>query len=189
MDFDAFRSRFSLRLDDQQEAAVRQTEGPVLLLAVPGSGKTTALISRIGCLLYCREIDPRAILTMTYTVAATNDMRRRYEELFGTEYSDALEFRTINGVCAKIIRQYEQRTGRTAFQLITEEGESGRLLRESYARCGFAYPSESEIEDAAERWWDYWRSYWQLRGTPDALAKDWICEVTIPINPDSIEGK
>lgn len=49
--------------------------------------------------------------------------------------------------------------------------------------------SESEIEDAAERWWDYWRSYWQLRGTPDALAKDWICEVTIPINPDSIEGK
>ncbi len=147
MDFDAFRSRFSLRLDAQQEAAVRQTEGPVLLLAVPGSGKTTALISRIGCLLYCREIDPRAILTMTYTVAATNDMRRRYEELFGTEYSDALEFRTINGVCAKIIRQYEQRTGRTAFQLITEEGESGRLLRESYARCGFAYPSESEIED------------------------------------------
>lgn len=147
MDFNAFRRRFSLRLDEQQEAAVRQTEGPVLLLAVPGSGKTTALISRIGCLLYCREIDPRAILTMTYTVAATNDMRRRFQALFGEEYAPLLEFRTINGVCAKIIRQYEQRAGREAFHLITEEGESNRLLREAYRRCGLPYPSESEIED------------------------------------------
>lgn len=151
MDFQTFCGRFSLRLDGQQEAAVRQTEGPVLLLAVPGSGKTTALISRIGCLLYCREIDPRAILTMTYTVAATNDMRRRFEQLFGTEYSGALEFRTINGVCAKIIHQFEQRTGRQAFRLIAEEGESGKLLREAYVRCGLAYPSESELEDCKSK--------------------------------------
>lgn len=49
--------------------------------------------------------------------------------------------------------------------------------------------SEEEIEEAAKRWWDYWREYWRLRGTPGALAKDWLCEVTIPINPNSIKGK
>lgn len=151
MEFEAFRQHFSLRLDSQQETAVRQTEGPVLLLAVPGSGKTTALLSRIGNLLYCRQVAPENILTVTYTVAATNDMRRRFSQIFGEEYAARLEFRTINGMCARIIRQFEQATGRQAFQLVTDEGEVTRLVREAWRSCNRGFPTDSDLEEARTR--------------------------------------
>ena len=115
MDFKQFKVRFALHLDEQQEAAVQAAEGPVLLLAVPGSGKTTVLVTRLGYLCYVREIPPEQILTMTYTVAAARDMRNRFAALFGEAEADRLEFRTINGVCSRIIRYYEQITGHTAF--------------------------------------------------------------------------
>ncbi len=151
MDFDAFRRQFSLTLDKQQQAAVQKTEGPVLLLAVPGSGKTTALLSRVGNLLYCHGVAPESILTVTYTVAATADMRRRFGRMFGPEYADRLEFRTINGMCARIIRQFEQMTGRQAFQLVSDEGESTRLVREAWKSCGRGFPTEAELEEAKTR--------------------------------------
>ena len=74
MDFTQFRTKFSLCLDEQQETAVQAMEGPVLLLAVPGSGKTTVLVIRLGYMRYVRNIPPDQILTMTYTVAAARDM-------------------------------------------------------------------------------------------------------------------
>lgn len=65
MTYQEFKTRYPVRLNAQQEAAVRQTEGPVLLLAVPGSGKTTVLVTRLGYMLYCRGIRPERILTVT----------------------------------------------------------------------------------------------------------------------------
>lgn len=41
--------------------------------------------------------------------------------------------------------------------------------------------SEEEIEAASGKWWDYWKSYWKLRGTKDAYEKDYACEITIPV--------
>lgn len=42
--------------------------------------------------------------------------------------------------------------------------------------------SEEEIKTASEKWWDYWRAYWKLRGTKDAYQEDYACEITIPVN-------
>ena len=56
MDFSQFKTKYGLRLDTQQEAAVQTVDGPVLLLAVPGSGKTTVLVTRLGYMRYVQEI-------------------------------------------------------------------------------------------------------------------------------------
>ena len=151
MTFDQYRQRFALRLNPQQEAAVRTVDGPVLLLAVPGSGKTTALLARVGNLLYCHGVPPESILTVTYTVAATADLRRRFARTFGEEYASRLEFRTINGMCARIIRQFEQITGRQAFQLLSDEADAARLVREAWRACNRGFPTDSELEEARTR--------------------------------------
>ena len=67
---DEFIKEFHIMLNDQQLAAVQAIEEPTLLLAVPGSGKTTVLVTRIGYMVYCKGIAPEEILVVTYNVAA-----------------------------------------------------------------------------------------------------------------------
>ena len=141
-----FFDRFGSKLNTQQIEAVKATEGPVLLLAVPGSGKTTVLVNRLGYMLYVKGIDPSNILTLTYTVAATRDMSERFKVIFGEDISDRLEFRTINGICAKIIAHYGRLIGKTSFELITDEKVSGRILTDVYVRVMNDYPTESDIK-------------------------------------------
>lgn len=85
MSYDSFREKHKIFLNEQQEAAVRTVDGPVLLLAVPGSGKTTVLITRIACLIFECNVPPEKILTVTYTVAAANDMKERFYRKYGAE--------------------------------------------------------------------------------------------------------
>src|SRR5690554_205025 len=118
MNFSEFKTQFNINLNPQQEAAVQAVDGPVLLLAVPGSGKTTVLVTRLGYMLYARGIQPKRILTMTYTVAATRDMRERFASMFGNKLADRLEFRTINSLSNDIIHHYERTLGRKAFDLL-----------------------------------------------------------------------
>ena len=81
MEWKEFETTFSVKLNQQQKEAVQSTKGPVLLLAVPGSGKTTVLVTRLGYMIYCRNIPPESILTVTYTVAATKDMSERKNKM------------------------------------------------------------------------------------------------------------
>ena len=146
MTWEEFRDRVKVPLNRQQEVAVRAVDGPVLLLAVPGSGKTTVLILRLGYMLFCQNILPENILTMTYTVAATRDMAARFAAFFGEEMARRLEFRTINGVSARIIRHYEQTMGRQAFQLITDEGKLSALVGELCRKATGEFATESTIK-------------------------------------------
>lgn len=85
MDREAFDRKYAARLNRQQQEAVHAVEGPVLLLAVPGSGKTTVLVTRLGYMLCCCGIAPDQILTMTYTRAAAGEMKQRFAALFGQD--------------------------------------------------------------------------------------------------------
>ena len=91
MEWKEFETTFSVKLNQQQKEAVQSTKGPVLLLAVPGSGKTTVLVTRLGYMIYCRNIPPESILTVTYTVAATKDMSERFAVRFGEDMAKRLE--------------------------------------------------------------------------------------------------
>ncbi len=141
-----FWARYGQKLNEQQKQAVETVDGPVLLLAVPGSGKTTVLVNRLGYMLYCKEIDPSNILTLTYTVAATRDMSERFKSLFGQELADRLEFRTINGICAKIIAYYGRLIGKSSFELVTDEKITGKLLTDIFLKVMGEYPTESDIK-------------------------------------------
>ena len=142
-----FIDKYGQNLNNEQIAAIRSVEGFVLLLAVPGSGKTTVLVNRLGYMLYVKGIRPENILTLTYTVAATKDMARRFETLFGKAFANLLEFRTINGICYEIIREYGRRIGKKPFDLITDEKISGKILADIYTKVMEEYPTESDIKN------------------------------------------
>lgn len=141
-----FLEIYGKKLSEQQLDAVKQVDGPVLLLAVPGSGKTTVLVNRLGYMIYCKGIRPENILTLTYTVAATRDMADRFQKIFSEDLSDRLEFRTINGICAKIIAFYGKMIGKTSFQLCSDEKDTGQILTNTYIQVVGEYPTESDIK-------------------------------------------
>ena len=147
MTFEAFKNQYGLKLNAAQCEAAQAVEGPVLLLAVPGSGKTTVLVSRLGYMIIGLGIAPSSILTMTYTVAATKDMKERFCSFFGEEWRGMVEFRTINGVCARIINAYERRTGGKAFRLVSDEKESSALIASIYREVKQEFPTESDIKN------------------------------------------
>lgn len=146
MTLEEFKNRYHITFTEQQLKAVQSVEGPTLLLAVPGSGKTTVLVARLGYMIYCCGIAPENILTVTYTVAATKDMSRRFAQVFGEELSRRLEFRTINGICAKIIQYYGKCVGKKAFDLVTDEGFKAKLFSQIYQQVKREYPTESDLQ-------------------------------------------
>lgn len=146
MNFYNYLLEHDIRLTKQQQLAVNTIDGPVLLLAVPGSGKTTVLVARLGFMIYEKRIDPGSILTLTYTVAATRDMAERFESLFGDEYGKRLEFRTINGICARIINYYGHMIGKNAFTLVTDDRMTADLLSRIYQSIEKEYPTESDLK-------------------------------------------
>lgn len=147
MDKTAFEAAHMAALNPQQRAAVEAVNGPVLLLAVPGSGKTTVLITRLGYMTRVCGIEPESILTMTYTTAATYEMRSRFAAKFGAELAARMEFRTINGVAARIIALYSRMYGRTPPELLRNESDTTPLLTQLCQDINHEYPAESTLKD------------------------------------------
>ena len=146
MEPSAFEKEYMSRFNAQQRKAVRQVDGTILLLAVPGSGKTTVLVTRLGYMALCCEIKPEEILTVTYTVAATGDMRARCAEHFGEDLAKQFEFRTINSICAKIIQYYGRQYDRSPFALVSDEKQITALLSAVYQEVQREYPTESDLK-------------------------------------------
>ena len=102
-DFGAFCMRHGISLDPQQARAAQAVDGATLLLAVPGSGKTTTMVARVGYLVLGLGVEAGRVVCLTYNRASRQDMERRAERLFGT-YGQSLKhcFRTINSVSKEI---------------------------------------------------------------------------------------
>ena len=134
-------------LNPQQQAAVEAVNGPVLLLAVPGSGKTTVLVTRLGYMVLCCDVPPTQILTMTYTVAATHEMCGRFAARFGAELAGQMTFRTINGLSAVILQYYSRVYGRRQPELLTNEGDITRMLTDIWQQVNREFPTESTLKE------------------------------------------
>ena len=147
MTYESFLEKFPIELNKQQKEAVQAVKGPVLLLAVPGSGKTTVLVARLGYMIYCHGIHPSNILTLTYTVAATKDMRKRFASFFGEELASKLAFRTINGICAGVISYYGHKIGKEPFSLESDDKVLLGILSVLYQKYEKEYPTESDLKN------------------------------------------
>src|SRR5579864_9432865 len=104
---DQLRRRFQeeyQKLNAQQRLAVDTTEGPVMVIAGPGTGKTQILAARIGKILLQTDTSPENILCLTYTDAGTIAMRRRLLSFIGPD-AYKVHVYTFHGFCNDIIQE------------------------------------------------------------------------------------
>ncbi|MFG6120384.1 DNA helicase PcrA [Thalassobacillus sp. B23F22_16] len=97
-------------LNEPQRNAVTHTEGPLLIMAGAGSGKTRVLTHRIAYLLQEKEASPRSILAITFTNKAAREMKERVEALVGQE-GESIWMSTFHSMCVRILRRDIDRIG------------------------------------------------------------------------------
>jgi DNA helicase-2/ATP-dependent DNA helicase PcrA len=115
-------------LNDPQREAVRHAEGPLLVVAGAGSGKTRVLTHRIAYLLATGAARPGEILAITFTNKAASEMRERVEELVGRS-ARAMWVTTFHSACARMLRADAEQLGYSRGFTIYDESDSLRMLK------------------------------------------------------------
>ncbi len=122
-------SEFTKELNPMQKEAVLCTEGPVLVLAGAGSGKTTVLVNRVAHILKDLKVPHYRVLAITFTNKAANEMRTRIESVIGAETKD-MWISTFHSMCVKILRKYIVRLGYDSNFAIYDTNDSQTLMKE-----------------------------------------------------------
>jgi DNA helicase-2/ATP-dependent DNA helicase PcrA len=118
-----------LRLNRQQRAAVEHDEGPLLVLAGAGSGKTRVIIARIARLL-AGGVQPSSILAVTFTNKAANEMRERIGATVGDETASAIWLSTFHSFGVRFVREEAKALGLGSRFTIFDQGDSLGVVRE-----------------------------------------------------------
>lgn len=202
-------------LNEQQREAVYHTEGPLLILAGAGSGKTRVLTHRIAYLIEERGVNPWNILAITFTNKAAGEMRERVDSLVGFG-AESIWVSTFHSTCVRILRRYIDRLGYDTNFTIYDADDQKTLMKEvcrrldidtkvykersllgaiSSAKDEMITPSEFEINAAgdfgrqkiAKVYWEYEK---QLKAN-NALDFDDLLMKTVQLfqtNPDVLES-
>lgn len=122
------------KLNAEQLKPVTDTEGAVLVLAGAGSGKTRVLTSRIAYLVEEKGVYPSAVLAITFTNKAANEMKERLSSM--VEGAESMWICTIHSMCVRILRMFADRLGYNKNFSIYSETERASVIKKSFAECG-----------------------------------------------------
>lgn len=142
--FYEFKEKYGINLNKQQERALLAVEGCNLLLAVPGSGKTTVLVDRLGHMVFNKGISPEKILAITYNVDATREMKKRFSAKFGNSIGGRISFKTINSMALAIYKQYCDRYGKKQRSMLQSE-DRRMLLADIFRKYNGEYATENDV--------------------------------------------
>jgi len=142
-------------LNPQQRAAVEATEGPILVLAGAGSGKTRVLTHRIAYLVGACGIPPENILAVTFTNKAAGEMRERVEKILGMSTAN-LWISTFHSACVRILRRDISHLGYSRGFVIYDDGDTRSTIRDALKRQGL----DSSVSEAKRFQWriDRWKN-------------------------------
>ncbi len=122
------REELLLGLNDKQKEAVEYTNGPLLILAGAGSGKTRVLTHRIGYLME-EGVSPRNILAITFTNKAANEMKERVEKLLGANSAQFVFVSTFHSMCVRLLRRDIDKIGYKKDFTIYDADDQRTLVR------------------------------------------------------------
>ena len=120
-------------LNDAQRQAVTHYDGPALVLAGAGSGKTRTVVQRIAYLIYQHEVYPQQILAVTFTNKAAGELKERVESLIG-DAARELWVSTFHSACLRVLRSYGERIGLRSGFAIYDDSDQLDLLKELLER-------------------------------------------------------
>lgn len=124
-----------MALNEMQQLAVDTTEGPLLILAGAGSGKTTVLVNRVEHIISSRLATHWQVLAITFTNKAAGELRERLVSAIGDEANDIWAY-TFHSCCSRILRRFGERIGYTNHFTIYDTDDSRRVMKQCQKQLG-----------------------------------------------------
>ena len=124
-----------MALNQMQQQAVQHTEGPLLILAGAGSGKTTVLVNRVQHIIADGYALPWQVLAITFTNKAAGEIRQRLADAIGPE-AESIWAHTFHSCCARILRRFGDRLGYTNHFTIYDTDDSKRVMKQCQRQLG-----------------------------------------------------
>lgn len=124
-----------MALNEMQQLAVDITEGPLLILAGAGSGKTTVLVNRVEHIISSHLATPWQVLAITFTNKAAGELRERLVSAIGEEANDIWAY-TFHSCCSRILRRFGEKIGYTNHFTIYDTDDSRRVMKQCQKQLG-----------------------------------------------------
>jgi len=157
-------------LNPEQRRAAETTEGPLLVLAGAGSGKTRVLTHRIAHLIGGCGIPPESILAVTFTNKAAGEMRERVEKILGPE-AEGLWVGTFHSTCVRILRRDAGHLGLSRGFVIYDETDSRGVIKDALRRHGL----DPKVHDPRRVAWRI--DQWKNQGWMPAQVRDRVSDI------------